>query len=298
MGPKKQKRKAQSPLPTPSPVSSLDTPVNSESPVIAPIRNLTMEAQIASISSKLDAICSKLQKMDVIETRLEQMENILCELKHENTLVRDELASARSESAKKDKVIADLSAQVNRLDQASRSNSIRVIGLPVTQHTSPADIKKTVFENIVNPCLESAKRAGEFPAMYVPFPDLLIDSAFSIPSKSTSNSPVIVKFSSASIRNIIFRHKKAALPQIKDPASNRMRGKYAVYEDLSSINNATLQRFAKDTRVRSTWSFNGQVRFKVHDSDTMYRVKSPTDTYEDLVSTADAAAASNPLMST
>jgi hypothetical protein len=250
-----------------------------------------MEAQIANISSKLDSICNKLQKMDVIESKLEQVENALCELKHDNTLIREELALARGENVKKDKLIADLSAQVNRLDQASRANSIRVIGLPVTMQTSPADIVKIVFENVVNPCLESAKKAGEFPSMYVPFPDLLIDSAFSIPSKANSSTPVIVKFSSTSIRNIVFRHKKSALPQVKDPASNRTRNKYSVYEDLSPANHATLQRFAKDSRVKSTWSYNGQVRFKVHNNDTMYRVKSSSDTYEDLVSSASSSSA-------
>ena len=170
MAPRKQKRKA-SPIQTPSPViPSPDTPVIPDSPVTVPIRNLTMEVQITSISNKLDAICNKLQKMDVIESKLEQVENALCELKHDNTIVREELASVRSEITMRDKTIADLSAQVNRLDQSARSNSIRVIGLPVNQQTPPADIIKIVFDHVVSPCIEAAKKAGEFPPTYVPFP--------------------------------------------------------------------------------------------------------------------------------
>jgi hypothetical protein len=248
---------------------------------------------MADIVSKLDVICGKLQKMDIIEAKLEQVENALCELKHENTFIREELASARRESAEKDKIIASLSDQVNRLDQAARSNSIRILGLPVTAQTPPSDISKIVFEQIVHPCIESAKQSGDFPPMYVPFPSLLIDAAFAIPSKQNSNSPVIVKFSNVTTCNIIFKHKKNALPQVKDPSNNRMRNKFAIYEDLSPGNFALFQLFAKDSRVRSTWSFNGQVRFKTHDSDTMYRVKSSSDTYESLVSANSAKQSAN-----
>jgi len=244
-----------------------------------------MEAQIAAIASKLDVICGKLQKMDIIETKLEQVESALCKLKNENTFVREELAAARSEIAKKDTIISTLTDQVNRLDQSVRSNSIRVLGLPITAQTPQADIVKIVFDQVVNPCIEAAKQSGDFPAMYVPFPSLLIDTAFAIPARKNTSPAVIVKFSSQSTRNIVFKHKKNALPQTKDPGSNRMRNKYSVYEDLSPANHGLFQQFAKDQRVKSAWSFNGQVRFRTHDSDTVYKVKSLHDTYESLVPT-------------
>jgi len=288
MGPPKktkaeQKRKAESPLSTPSPISQ-NSSVTPNSPHFAPIRNFAMEAQIADIASKLDVICGKLQKMDAIESKLEQVENALCELKHENTFVREELAAARSESAKKDAIIAGLTDQVNRLDQNSRANSICVIGLPVTPQTPQAEIEKIVFEQVVHPCLEQAKKTGDLPSIHAPFPGLLIDAAFAIPSKKNTSMPVIVKFANSSTRTLVFRHKKNALPQIKDPATSKIRSKFAIYEDLSPVNHGILQQFAKDTRVRSAWSYNGQVRFKIHNSETMYRVKSLSDTYESLVS--------------
>jgi len=242
-----------------------------------------MEAQISAIAAKLDTICGKLQKMDIIESKLEQVENALCKLKHENTYIREELASARSELSNKEKTISTLQEQVNRLDQSARANSIRVIGLPVTQQTPQSDILKIVFEQVVNPCIEAAKKSGEIPNMFVPYPSHLVDSAFSIPSKNSSTMPVIVKFANSSTRNLVFRHKRSALPQIKDPTTNRTRGKFAIYEDLSQTNHATLQHFSKDSRVRSTWTYNGQVRFKVHDSETVYRVRSLSDSYESLV---------------
>jgi hypothetical protein len=242
-----------------------------------------MEAQMNEISSKLSDICSKLNKMDLIESRLEKVENALCELKHENTAVREELASARHELEKKDKLISNLSEQVNRLDQNARQNSIRVIGLPVNANTPANDISKIVFSEIVSPCLEAAKAAGELPAVLVPNPSFLIDTAFAIPFKKTSQSTVIVKFSSIHTRNTIFRFKKAALPKVTDPNSNRQRGKYSIYEDLSPANHAHFHSFSSDSRVKSTWSFNGQIRFKSHDSETVHKVRSLSDTFESLV---------------
>ena len=248
-----------------------------------------MEAQIADIASKLDAICGKLQKMDTIEAKLEQMESVLCELKHENTYIREELATVRCESAKKDKIIDGLTDQVNRIDQASRANSVRILGLPITPQSSPTDILKIVFEQVVNPCLDSAKQSGDIPSMVVPFPNLLIDNAFSIPSRNNTSLPVIVKFANLTTRNLVFKHKKNALPQVKDPSTSKMRSKFTIYEDLSPTNHSLLQRFSKDSRVKSAWTYNGQVRFRTHTSENMYRVKSLGDTYESLVNISSAS---------
>jgi hypothetical protein len=243
-----------------------------------------MEAQILEISAKLSEICEKLGKMEKIESRLERVESFLCELKHENTALREELASARSNLVNKDKTITNLSEQVNRLDQNARLTTIRVIGLPVTSNTPSVDIMKLVFSEIVAPCLDAAKAAGEMPTVVIQHPTFLIDSAFVIPSKKNAQPTVIVKFSAVQTRNIIFRFKKTALPKTQE--GNRQRNKYAIYEDLSPATHATLNTFAADNRVKSVWSFNGQIRFKTHDSETMYKVKHHADTFDSIVKSA------------
>jgi len=286
MGPPKkirgnQKRKElSSPLSSPSAPSSPDTPV----------RDLKMDAQIKEISTKLSDICEQLSKIDRIESRLERVETALCELKHENTAVREELASARFELEKKDKIISTLSEQVNRLDQSARQTSLRIMGLPINASTPPADVPKIVFAEIVAPCLEAARAAGEHPTIVVPYPSFLIDSAFTIPSKKNSQPTVIVKLSSVFTRNTIFRYKKTALPKIQDAGSNKQRNKYAVFEDLSPMNHNIFHSFASDSRVKSTWTYNGQVRFKTHDSDTIYKVRNQADTYDSLVKPTKSAA--------
>ncbi len=40
---------------------------------------------------------------------------------------------------------------------------------------------------------------------------------------------------------------------------------------------------ADDPRVKSAWSFSGQIRFKTHTSDTVYKTSSLSDTFDKLV---------------
>jgi hypothetical protein len=92
-----------------------------------------------------------------------------------------------------------------------------------------------------------------------------------------------VKLASEIIRNLVFKHKKEALPTVPDPTSNRIRNKYSIFEDLTTKNHATLPSLADDPRVRSVWSFSGQIRFNTHESETIYKVKNPNETFDSIV---------------
>ena len=81
-----------------------------------------------------------------------------------------------------------------------------------------------------------------------------------------------------------------ALPQIRDAGSNKQRNKYAVFEDLTTTNHNIFHSFASDSRVKSAWTYNGQVRFRTHDSDTIYKVRNLADTFDSLVKSAKSAA--------
>jgi len=245
----------------------------------------------ANLNAKLDLICAKLEKIDVLEQKFDtfgqqisSIETALHGLKMENTHLREELAT-------KDKVISTLSEQVNRLDQAARSASLRILGLPITNTTPSSDVQKIVFNEVIHPVFEAAKKAGELPnATFAPY--FLINNAFAIPAKNGASCPVIVTLSSQYLRNLIFKHKKTALPSIHDPIQKRDRPKYLVYEDLSPANFQQLRAIASDKdKVKSVWSFGGQLRFKLHDSETVYKVKSLGDTVESLTSAQAATAA-------
>jgi hypothetical protein len=92
-----------------------------------------------------------------------------------------------------------------------------------------------------------------------------------------------VKLSSEYLRGLIFKHKKNALPTATDLQSNRVRQKYAIYEDLSTANHQLLRSFVDDPRVKSAWSYGGQIRFKSHLDDTIHKVTSLSATYDSII---------------
>jgi regulator of replication initiation timing len=272
---KRGKRNASSPL------TDITT-----SPTAPPILNVNMEARLATMDSRLEFICNKLEQMNFLEAKLTN-------LQEENTVLRQEVASLRADIDKKDDRISALSEQVNRLDQNARATSVRIFGLDVSSTTTQADLRNAVFTNIIQPVLETAKENGDVPSTAHPHPHLLIDNVFVLPSKKNTPPPVILKLSSQYLRNLIFAHKKAALPKLLDLATNKQRNKFSIYEDLSPGNYAVFRSFADDQRVRSVWSYGGQVRFKVHDSEQVFKVRSTNDTFDSLVKASTSPSRGN-----
>jgi hypothetical protein len=229
-----------------------------------------MEDSLASLHSKLDSFGAQLAKIDVLEQTISNLvqENIAC----------------RDEIRKKDIVIDQLSEKVNRLDQSLRASSLRIHGLPVSTSTPTSEVSNVVLKEIVMPVIEAAKTSGDLPGDYTPALYTTIANAFAIPSKkNSSSSPVVVKLYSEHLRSLIFKHKKSALPTAPDPQSNRIRQKYAIYEDLTPANHSLLRTFADDSRVKSAWSFGGQIRFKTHHDETIHKVTSLSASYDSII---------------
>jgi hypothetical protein len=262
----RNKRQALSQQLTPSP------------PPHPPVRNIAMEEAVAKlleqnahINNKLEMLCGLLPKVEEINTKLQS-------LTAENVALRQDIAA-------RDAKIDQLTSHVNKLDQASRATSLRIHGLPITSATPPSAIPELVFKEVITPCLEAAIAKGEISAQLSSFPlHLIISNVFALPAKKDQPScPVILKLSSELIRNIVFRHKKDALPKFTDLSTHRVRNRYSVFEDLSPSNHAILRSFSDDPRVKSAWTYSGQVRFKTHDGDTIYKVKTATDTFDSIV---------------
>jgi hypothetical protein len=235
-----------------------------------------MEDSIAQINAKLDMICGKLPMLD----KIGEIESKVQVLVNENAALREEIS-------KRDEKIDQLTSQVNKMDQASRATSLRILGLPITSSTPSTAIPDLVLREIIKPCLDSATACGDLPpSTSLPF-HLLVTNVFALPSKKGSNScPVILKLSSEFIRNLIFKHKKDSLPKDTDLTTHRVRNRYSIFEDLTTSNHAVLRSLADDPRVKSVWSYGGQIRFKTQESDTVYKVKNLTDTFDSLVTPA------------
>lgn len=246
------------------------------SPTASFTGDMAMEAQFAEIKNTLG------QMQAQFFAKLETIERSLHDLRVENTAVREELAAARSEIAKRDDTIQKLTEQVNKIDQASRSNYIRIFGLEATTNTPYSTLTKSILDEIIAPCLAHAREAGDLPPSAGPSP-FLIDQAFVIPTKKGGPCPVLVKLSNLSTRNLLFRYKKAALPVDRDLASNKVRPRFSIYEDLTPANHSHLRSLSADPRVKSIWSYNGQIRFKAHDSEDIVKVRALSDTFDTLV---------------
>ena len=206
--------------------------------------------------------------------------------KHEAAIseLRADLVKANESNKEKDKIINKHTDQINNCEQALRSNSLRIIGLPVTRTSNNADITDCVYEHILLPILNTAKEKGDIDSF--PSKRFLIDNAFTIPSKSTTSSPVIVKLSSSTVRSLIFSYKKDVLLNTTDPISGRNRPKFGIYEDLTAANFSQFKTLSEDARTTAIWTFNGQIKFRMKDSETIYRVRSLQDTVDSLVNPA------------
>lgn len=277
MGAKKRQLLNQSLSPSPSHIIP-------PTPTVPAPTTAAMEAYMADVSAKLDMLCGGLKKMEEIDSTVKSLDLTVKAMDNTVKALVVENTSLRADIAKKDEKIQQLTEQVNRLDQASRSSSLRILGLPVTTQTHPAELNAIIFDKILNPILEAAKQCGDLqPQANFP-PHFLISNAFAIPAKKASMScPVILKLNSEMVRSLVFKHKKNALETMLDTSTNRVRNKFSIFEDLAPATHAVFRSLTDDIRVKSVWSYSGQIRFKTHESETVHKLKSLTDTYDSTV---------------
>jgi hypothetical protein len=198
---KRQKRNLPSPTPSLSPTS-----LQSSSPTSPPARHIPMEESLAQLHAKFDSFGSQLAKIDTIEKSI-------------STLIAENV-TFREEIREKNKIIEQLSEKVNKLDQSLRSNSIRVHGLPITSCTSASHVPGIVYKEIILPIIDTAKQSGDIPPSYTPHIHSTLVNAFALPSKKSSTAPVVMKFYSEFIRNLVFNHRCTTIPTAPDPTSN------------------------------------------------------------------------------
>ncbi len=160
--------------------------------------------QNAHINNKLEMLCGLLPKVEEISSKIQSLST-------ENAALRQDIAA-------RDAKIDQLTSHVNKLDQASRATSLRILGLPITSATPSSAVPEIAYKEVIVPCIEAAIANGDISAQLSAFPlHLIVSNAFALPAKKDQPScPVILKLSSELIRNIIFRHKKDALSKFTD----------------------------------------------------------------------------------
>ena len=262
-------------------------------------------SDMEKILSRFDNVDAKLGKIDSIEAKVSSLEILLIDLKNENKLLKEELAL-------KDKQLADVQlslnnheVRINNMDQHHRSWSARILNVPLTneEEQDPDAVVQKVYDLVLLPILTGAKNAGKLKS--IPTADQLLEVAHVLPGKPGSHKPIIMRFYNRNMKSVCFRFKRDFAPretQKTKPATRQAaaaetggaaggdgsgdgRGRYCfpLYEDLTRANLAKMKAIAADSRTQSCWSVNGNIKFKLVNSQEIRKVGSILDSLDTIL---------------
>jgi FtsZ-binding cell division protein ZapB len=254
---------------------------------------------------RFDSLDKKISKIDAIETKIHSLEILLRSLTDENKELKAEIKDKNKMLDDMQKVINNQENRLNHLDQHHRSWAARVLNVPLTkeEEQEPSDVIQKVYDLVMLPVLTGAKNAGKL--KYIPTADQLIEVAHTLPGKPGENKPIIMRFYNRNMKAIIFRNKREYAPRIKnkrtggvtggatggvtggtaEAGSGDPRGKFCfpLYEDLTKANLSKMREITADSRTQACWSVNGQLRFKLVNSDVVRKVNSITDSLDTIL---------------
>ena len=233
----------------------------------------------ANKNSMEDLQHETLEKLSVLTEKFETMETLLRALTREKDDLKRQVEDQATE-------IAGLRNSLNEREQYARNWSMRCLNLPV-----PADkesdtrvVMQCVYDALLLPILKGAKEEGSIPA--IPDCDSLLETAHILPGKSGAK-PVIARFYSRYWRNLIFRHRREHAPKTATSTGNHAgsatRMRFPFFEDLTRATFQQLSAIKEKKEVTAAWTVNGSIRFKIKDSETVYKIGCLTDKFEDIV---------------
>ncbi len=236
-----------------------------------------LEDIVAGLNTKLESMEQSLSALKDLPTRVSNLESLL---KTSNEKCTNLVTALEN----KEKEVQSLSLKLNGLEQHHRSWSIRVNGLHIS--SEGANVKEELYNSLLKPILEGACEMGDI--RDVPTVDQVLEHAHVLPSKDRSKpKPVIARFYSREMRSLIFRHKRAFAPREASNSADRSTGRYSYpfFEDLTKLNFGKMRALAVHPRVDACWSTGGQLRYKLKDNTTVFRVSNILDTVENILST-------------
>ncbi len=201
----------------------------------------------------------------------------------------------------KTKTIGDLQAsyatlehKLNDLEQYNRQWSVRVHNIPLTpdKERNPISVHNKVYELALRPILQGAVEAGELDVL--PDAGEVLELAHTLQGKQGQAKPIITRFKDRVVRSICLRLKKTYATRTLEQgrgtttrtgtgiaantggAARDERGRYTfpLHEDLTRFNYNKMKALNADSRVLSCWSVNGQLRYRLVDSQEIKKVTS------------------------
>jgi hypothetical protein len=221
--------------------------------------------------------------------RFDKLEKLLTDTRKENSALRTALTAKENE-------IRKLQEKLNDQEQYVRGWSIRILNLqiPADEATQPELVMGHVFSRVLEPIFKGALAKKMIPS--IPSPHSIIETAHILPAKKDAINPIIVRFYTRNIRNMLFRLKRDFAPRAPAGATagagantrgaQRAEGGrfvYPFFEDLTRVNFDKLRAISNHQDVQSCWSVGGSIRFKLKNSDTVHKVKSVYASVDDII---------------
>jgi hypothetical protein len=216
--------------------------------------------------------------------RLDRIENILA-------ITRQENADLKTAMSAKDSQILKLKEKLNDQEQYARGWSIRILNLKIPKNdaTDPEKVMLHVYNKVLEPILQGALAKNLINA--IPSPHSIMETAHILPAKPDAVNPVIVRFFTRNIRNMLFRLKREFAPKAAAGAVSRDASRapepgrylYPFFEDLTRVNFDKMRSIASHPDVQSCWSAGGVIRYKLKNSDTIKKVRNVFAEVQDIL---------------
>jgi hypothetical protein len=215
--------------------------------------------------------------------RFDKLEGMLAEAKKENVALKKTVED-------RDKEITRLNEKLNDLEQYGRLWSVRILDLelPKEDLNIPERVMVHVYRKALLPILQGAKDKGLINS--IPAVEELLETAHILPAKPDTVNPIIARFYTRNIRNMVLRLKRDHAPR-HSPDSRPSRGEflrpgkflYPIYEDLTRVNFHKMRALAQHEHVESCWTVNGALKYKLKNNTNIFRVKSVFMSVEDIL---------------
>jgi hypothetical protein len=245
-------------------------------------------SSVKSLTSVTEALKEQLtasnSTINDLSRRLTSIEALLHSTQKENTDLKQDLANSFDE-------VKHLKTKLNGLEQHHRSWSIRAVGIkiPATDENDNEAVRNHLYSKLVRPILAGAVQKGLLPT--IPPAEEVLERAHILPSKKPGPKPIIARFYCREIRALVFKLKKEFAPKEAAPTTRsqgpdnraKSRSMYQIYDDLTRANFSKMRAIGNDSRVDQCWAVNGQLRFRLKDSQEILKVNSIYDSLEDIL---------------
>jgi DNA repair exonuclease SbcCD ATPase subunit len=242
-------------------------------PKAKPSENRSMEDLQSEMNEKLSAMMEKIESLTAtIRT-----------VKKDNEDLKQTVLNQAD-------LISHLQNELNEKELYSRSWSVRFLNvqLPPGQETDTRVVMDALYRQVIRPILEGALAKQEITT--IPSCDNLLETAHILPGKGP-NKPVIARFYSRYWKGLIFKYRREYAPRESQAANNNRssqartaRMKHPFFEHLTNTTFKQLKSIQNHQDVQSAWTVSGVIKFKLKNSDSVYKVSSIFDSVESLTS--------------